>query len=187
MGQFTLRSFLYSYLIAPVRTIEISPQIKPVKASLFIIFLFSLGSNLGINLSPGKPVFLLIGATFLLQLIIIGLESMMIDFIAQCFGLKPQSLSLFTWLGLSLLPCLLVTPFSLLHHVELFPNILFFFLLLFVIGFTFYLQIKTISILYNVSSFKAFSLLCAPLILIVSIVIFVIVNVVGSVIMEQIL
>jgi len=58
MGQFTLRSFLYSYVIAPIRTIEISPQIRPINASLLIIFLFSLGSNLGINLSPGKTYFL---------------------------------------------------------------------------------------------------------------------------------
>ena len=182
-----LRSFFYAYLIAPLRTIDTALQVSPVKPALFTLLLFSLGTNLGFSMSVNQPILLMIGLTFLFQFFIIMFQSVLIDFIAQCFALKAQSLTLFSWLGMALFPSLVLTPFSLLHYAGLLPSFLFMIVAFGVTLWSIYLMVRSISVLYQISFFKAVCLSLTPLLLIAIIVIYVIANIVGSVFMEAFL
>ena len=88
---------------------------------------------------------------------------------------------------MALFPSLVLTPFSLLHYAGLLPSFLFMIVAFGVTLWSIYLMVRSISVLYQISFFKAVCLSLTPLLLIAIIVIYVIANIVGSVFMEAFL
>ncbi len=143
--------FYHSYILRPFRSIHFFSQKIPLKEGILSLILVA---------ATGLPQLSFVSATslsFSWLLLILGLivlllfQSFLIDFFAQGFKGKAQSLKLFSWLCLSLLPFTLLTPFHLLlsFFTGLTPVIEFIFIGL--SGISIAIQISTIRTLYHFS------------------------------------
>lgn len=108
------QSLLYRYILNPVQTVRYFSKTKPVKEAFLCIAVvaFTLVSQ-GIVTTFGQ----IIGGfffAFILTTLALAVQSITLDFFAQLFKLRAQSLRLFCWLALSLLPLALLAPLTLM-------------------------------------------------------------------------
>jgi hypothetical protein len=105
---------LYSYLTNPLKTMHLYKKRFPIKECWLVVWLVTLSIVALINPSS---ILRTLSCSLLMGLalsVILFLQAVILDFIAQCFKFESQSLRLFNWLGLSLIPLLLVIPASVL-------------------------------------------------------------------------
>lgn len=109
-------SQLSAFISTPHKFIQEAQFADIRKLSLLSIVIAALSSQVQVSTSFTQ---LLLGTIFgaLGIAFILFIQSVTQDFIAQALNLKPQSLSLFYWLGLSFLPYALFLPLSVLSQV----------------------------------------------------------------------
>jgi hypothetical protein len=97
-----------------------------------------------------------------ISLAILLIQSLLLDFTAQIFKLKSQSLQLFCWLGVSWLPFLLAAPTKLIalssNSLSFLPICISFCSLVLVIA----LQITTVKRLYQTTTFSSILIYFIP-------------------------
>lgn len=94
--------------------------------------------------------------------IFILIQSLLHDVCAQWFSGKAQSLSLFFFQGVTLLPYALLVPIHMIGKLPVFSDIAF--LLKLIIFFcVFFLQIQTLKVRYNLSFIKSLFIYISPL------------------------
>lgn len=108
---------LSAFITAPHKFIQDAQYADIRKLSIFSIVIAALSSQVQVSYSFSH---LLLGTIFgtMMMSFILFIQSVTQDFIAQVLRLKPQSLSLFYWLGLSFLPYALFLPLSTIGQLE---------------------------------------------------------------------
>lgn len=107
----------------------------------------------------------LFSITFVIYIFFLAIQSMVTDFFAQLLKFKANSLNLFLWLGIGLLPLALLMPINILSQ-RLSPNFYFiwdistFIIFLSVL----YLHILSVKTLYQTSTKKAIVIYFLPII-----------------------
>ncbi|MFC1752487.1 hypothetical protein ACFL96_03735 [Thermoproteota archaeon] len=164
------KSILYSYITKPGKTIQERALYKPLLESILILTLFSLSliSGLPILFSPGSFIFWFL-SMFSISLGIVFCHSVTLDFLAQIFRYKSQSLRLFSWFGLSVMPMLLLVPlnFLLTPLAKFVPGLAALFMLAVLVS-TISLQIVTFKTLYRMSLRTSILIYFSPLLIILA-------------------
>lgn len=175
---------LKSYLLHPFATIRTQSEERPAKETLVILALVSLAGAAQFTIIS-IPMWLLLAMVIAsLLAFFLFLQSMVTDFVAQFFKLRPQSLHLFYWFALSMAPHLFFIVKALLIKAGLssFSWVgggLSLLIWLLVVS----LQVYTIETLYKTSRIKALFIYLAPLLTILAVLAaFVIVGVLISMI-----
>lgn len=108
---------LVAFISSPHKFIQEAQFADIRQLSILSICIAALASQVQVSSSFSQ---LLLGTIFgtITMIVILFIQSVTQDFIAQVLNLKPQSLSLFYWLGLSFLPYGLFLPISTLGQVE---------------------------------------------------------------------
>jgi hypothetical protein len=156
--------FFYNYLFHPIESIRDTTQ-WPRLWVVFALFIATMSTVLEFStLSLGFVFFYFV---VLLSLLIIG--SVIIDFIAQFFALKPNSKHLFYGLCATHIPYLLSLPLGILDHYFFGSMLGYFFTLLNILLFFFviFLQVKTVQHVYGVTLISAFVLFMSPVLTII--------------------
>lgn len=163
--------FIKTYLRHPFQTIQSHAEDTPMKASVIMMALVSFASAAQLTIL-GIPSWLMF--SFILFLIVgffLFLQSVVTDFVAQLFSLKPQSLKTFYWFGLSLAPHLL---FLLKWgFIKMGVSSLSWMMSLFSLGlwvFSMVLQIYVIKTLYKTGTAKSCFIYFAPVLAIFAVV-----------------
>ena len=112
-------SLLYQYIISPAQTLRTRPSQYPIMLFIVSIILMAMARlpliTFEIYSYPLALVFLM-----LFYVVLMFFLSIVIDFVAQLFRLPAQSLKLFFWFGITLVPFILTVPLQLLEFV--FPD-----------------------------------------------------------------
>ncbi len=107
--------FLRTFILAPFKTSVYSASYTPVLESLIAIALVALSSAAPLATS----LFHLVILTFFFGIciaLLLAMQSMVLDFVAQLFQRKAGSLNLFFWLALTLLPIVLLNPLDIVFE-----------------------------------------------------------------------
>lgn len=141
---------LSSFITTPHKFIQEAQFSDIRKLSIFSIISAALASQVQIATSFSQLLLgTIVGALILAILLLI--QSITQDFVAQFLNLKAQSLSLFYWLGISFLPYVLFLPISTLSQIDslaIFAELSKFGIILW----TCYLQVKIIKHRYGTST-----------------------------------
>ena len=175
---------LKSYLLHPFLTIATQSEEKPVKEALAVLALVSLATAAQFTIIS-IPMWILLSLVIAaVWAFFLFLQSMVTDFVAQFFKLRPQSLHLFYWLALSLFPLLLFVGKGILIKCGLSSlSWVSSVITLLIWGFAVIVQIYTIKTLYKTSPIMGIFIYFAPLIAVLAILAaFVIVGVLISMI-----
>jgi hypothetical protein len=157
-------TLFYRFLLSPFKTIAEEVHSNP-KVEAFVVLVL-LGLFQAAQL--GKSFFVVVGLLYtLLGMFMIFVQSLVLDFTAQCFKFKGQSLHLYHWLALSCMPMLANIPLYLLHQTNLKPIFLISLFGIFLTGFTITLQVSVVKHLYKTSLKKALFIYFMPLLIVV--------------------
>jgi len=162
---------IYYIFTQPTISIKGIQENKPVGWAFFVIFLATVSTNVAsvlitpFNLNIAKVILsygLLARAIFIIGIWIVG--SAIIHLFAEWFDGDGRVSTLFTALGFSALPAILIAPFTLLIQ-NCPPRIKFLLFLLFnliILIWIVKLQIISIKEIYHVSSFRAMMIISTP-------------------------
>ncbi len=155
--------FIYRYLTHPFQTILEYDDYRPKREFFSVVALVSIAEATQLNVYNIRGLILFSLLFFVFISFFLFIQSVVTDFIAQWLKLQPQSLKLFYWFGLTLLPNVLLVP----KGVFSFLGIGFFsglsgFLALFITAFVIVLQVFTIKTLYKTSTSKGALIYLAP-------------------------
>ena len=155
-------NLLYHYITSPKKTLTYHTAINPASATLLVLSLVSVSYTIHTDASLFILSTLLsfIGLTLLLVI-----TSLVWDFTAQLLHCQAKSLTLFKWLGLSLLPTLLASPLYLLTPIKHPYGLISLLASLLPIA-TACLQIITIQTLYEITLKKALAIFLIPFLLV---------------------
>lgn len=166
-----MMDFFYRYITAPKAALT-EYQSPPKYAALLVLALASV--SMVQLLSPFVVLELFLQGVFLAGVLIV--ETIVVDFIAQLFGKKAQSLRTFTWFAVGLLPSLMSVPIAVISQSAPMSGVLLTFcMMIWVI----YLKFLTLRVLYKVSLGKAILIYLFPFLLLVGFFLVMIVSVVG--------
>ena len=147
---------LLQYLLHPFQTVRTHVAQLRLWHSLAALGVFSMSMASGVGIMrPGLLVLLVViwGAINIVNAVII-------DFFAQCFGSKGNSVALFKGLTLSLALWILFKPVQLLKMYI--PDDIFWLMYLGFLSFVFSVQIETLKQIYNIKTAKAWALWIVP-------------------------
>jgi hypothetical protein len=155
-----ISSLLYSYITNPAKTLENYSEKKPYIV-FFLIILLSSFVNL-LYLDTSNNIIFSIILFFLLNCSLLFIQGIILDFFAQLFNLKSQSLTLFLWLGIAWMPMLLFPALSIIfsrfiHNLSFINTILILCCLA--------LQVMTVKTIYQVSMKKSIFIFIFPWVL----------------------
>jgi len=154
---------LYRVIAQPLVFIKNRQEKRPLKLMLLAIFCVSFSFSALMTHSVGGLFFLSTLFVFL-QLFLLFIQSVTLDFFAQLFFKKAKGLSLFAFLGLSHLPLTLLLPAVLIKRSFLiFHHFFNFIILILFISMLFY-QVYIIKILYDLKWRHSVTLYFVPLI-----------------------
>ncbi len=161
-----IASLFYSFITSPYQFIESQIRYIPPGFAFLCLLLSSTGLVFLSPLTQGvESLIVFAGLTFFLA-IILGIQAMILDFIAQFMGRSGHSLPLFFGFCVCYLPLMLFVPLGLLSTslpvifdlpLQLIGALLFIFILT--------LQLKTIKQLYHFSTARSVLILLLPLLI----------------------
>ena len=154
----------YNYITNPLQTLERKKDSHPYSLALFSMFLI-ISTRLPEMTFETESLPIAFLFLFIAFSVLLFFESIIIDFIAQLFKLKAQSLKLFFWLAISFLPLILTVPLHLLETLLPYGKPLFSLAHLSCFIYSLFLQINTIKHLYGTSLKKSIFIYCIPLFL----------------------
>jgi hypothetical protein len=150
-------SFLYRFLIHPNQTLESYKTRTPAVAGLFVVFLMSFSDFSFLGLPSVASTMWTVVLLFLGYVIVLFIQATLLDFIAQWFQPRAQSLRLFSWLAVSWLPSLGLLPLANLSAFGSAAWAGIFGLVSFIIGvYIMILQVRMIKVLYHLPRSTAF-------------------------------
>ena len=156
-----LSTVLFDYICNPVKTIQTRHHIPPTRLAILILAFVCISSLS--NILPIQTLFFQSIFMFGLLVLVIVFQACCIDFISQLQNTKSQLIPLITWLSMSLLPTLILSPLNTIAHTVSSPL---FFIELYhwaIIYLTVFLQIKSIQVLYHFYPFKSTLIWLSPL------------------------
>ncbi len=157
-------SLFYRFLIAPFKTIEEDVHSNPKFEGFLVLLLLGLFQAAQL----GKSFFFIIGILYTLILMFsIFLLSLVLDFTAQCFKFKGQSLHLYHWLALSCMPLLANIPLFLLQETSLKFMVITGLVGVILSCMTMILQLNVVKHLYKTSLKKAIVIYFMPMLVVI--------------------
>ena len=170
-------ALLYAYVVNPLKALQLYGSRKPWWEAAIVLALLSLANCVQSEPWSVSDAFLISGLTFAGLAGVLILIAGVIDFSAQIMDLNAQSLKLFQWLALSLLPMALYLPLDLV--IGAMPSAfggLFQVSRIVITAGVVLLQINTIKLLYRVSIGRSVFLYCVPILVTVAVLAVVIVG-----------
>ena len=153
---------LYQLLSSPIGFIHAYRQQTPLKLCYLSIFIVSI-SQLYRSGTLDSSILSHILCLVLFYTLFIAIQSVSIDFFGQIFNLLPQSLRLFSWLGITFLPLALAPALYLLLISEWISPTIFMFCHYLIYGFILVWQVIIVSILYKIPIKKGLLIYLFPL------------------------
>ncbi len=155
-------ALIYNYIINPNQTLLVWHYKKPILECFFIVMLSCFAQLVDVYYLGIFQKLILFMLVFFISLVILLIQSVLLDFTAQIFKLKSQSLQLFCWLGVSWLPFLLAAPTKLIvlssNSLSYLPILISICFLVLVIV----LQIITVKWLYQTTTFSSILIYFIP-------------------------
>ncbi len=162
---------IYYMLTKPVMGIKVLQEKKPVGWAFFVVLLATVSTNVGgvlissVNLNVANIILsfgLLARIIFIIGIWIVG--TAIIHLFAEWFDGEGKVSTLFTALGFSFLPAILICPFALL--IQNYPGViklsLFLSFNLIILFWIVKLEIVSIKEVYQISSFRAIMVVSTP-------------------------
>jgi hypothetical protein len=162
---------LYGFITQPKVFLAERLDSPPKSLMFFSLYLTCLAFSAGAESPLLMSLFWFLVCTFILVL-----YSSILDFVAQTFGLKAQSKSLFCFLGLAYLPYCLTVPINLLINVNPYLYVLG----MIPFGLSFYLELSIIKAIYETSYGKSFFIWIIPSVTILTVILVAVFLVVGQ-------
>jgi len=153
---------VYLFMLHPLRFVQERREKRPLKLMILVLACVAFSFSALITHSVGG-LFLMTILFVLLQLFLLFIQSVTVDFFAQLFFKKAKGLSLFSFLGLSHLPLTLFLPIVFIkrtthiwaHFFNVLILVLFFWMLIY--------QVYTIKSLYDLKWRHSITLYFVPL------------------------
>lgn len=144
---------LYAFITGPTEYVSRKQESPPKALMFFSLFLVCMSFSAGESSPILMSLFWFVVASFVLVV-----YTSVLDFVAQLFGLKAQSKTLYYYLGLAYLPYCLMVPLNLIMHVNPFLYVLG----MIPVGMSFYLELTVIKTLYVTTYWRSFFIWVIP-------------------------